>query len=57
MLNSRKLSWHKLHDYLACEFTGRYVCRSAKMKLKVTTTNGFNDLVGGGGGTLDLPLL
>ena len=26
------------------------------MKLKATTTNGFNHL-GGGGGTLDLPLL
>ena len=26
--NLRKLSWQKFHDYLACEFTAHYVCRT-----------------------------
>ena len=43
--NSRKLSRQKFLDYLACEFTAHYLCRSAKMKLCLApTTNGFNYL-------------
>ena len=32
-----------IYNYLACEFTARYVCRNEEMNhLKSTTTNGLN---------------
>ena len=40
--NSRKLSWQKFHDYLACDFTVHYTCRDAETDhLKSTSANGF----------------
>ena len=40
--NSRKLSWQKFHNYLACEFTAYSASRNAEMNLNFTTTNGLN---------------
>ena len=38
--NSRKLSGQKFCNYLTCEFTAHFACRSAEINLKSTTTPG-----------------